>query len=287
MSCSTVATGSFSTLALSPRRNLPSCPYLAVPDSGLCDLSELKPKAANILYPDQMSNNGHPERPPALANRRFGEHADALESLSLAERFGYIHRVNLWGSEQSDSGVGSELSATRTLRTEIPQLLARLEAKTLLDLPCGDFGWMRHVDLGGIGYIGGDIVEALVARNQARFGGPGREFTLLDLTASDLPRADVVLCRDCLVHFSYATVFAAFANLKRSGSTYLLTTTFPGLSFNIDCMDADWRPMNLQQAPFNLSEPLALINENCIEEDGAYADKSLGLWRISDLPQPA
>ena len=228
-------------------------------------------------------SNSHPERPPALANRRFGEHAETLERMSLGERFNYIHRVNLWGSVESNSGVGSELEATRTLREEIPKLLRRLEATTLLDLPCGDFGWMRHTDLSGIRYIGGDIVGALVEQNQAEFGNLEREFKLLDLVSSDLPKADVVLCRDCLVHFSYDTVFTAFANLKRSGSSYLLTTTFPDLSFNIDCMDADWRPLNLQKAPFNLLEPIALINEKCVEEDGAYADKSLGLWRIGDL----
>jgi hypothetical protein len=231
--------------------------------------------------------NGHPERPPALANRRFGEHAETLGRMSLNERFNYIHTVNLWGSEESNSGVGSELEATRTLREEIPKLLRQLEASTMLDLPCGDFGWMRHTDLSGVRYIGGDIVETLVEQNQTQFGSQGREFNLLDLVTSDLPNVDLVFCRDCLVHFSYETVFAAFGNLKRSGSRYFLSTTFPELSFNIDCIDADWRPLNLQLSPFNLPQPMALINENCVEEGGAYADKSLGLWRIQDLPSNA
>lgn len=44
-----------------------------------------------------------------------------------------------------------------------------------------------------------------------------------------------------------------------------------------------FRPINLQCAPFNLSEPLEIINESCTHADGEYSDKSLGLWRISDL----
>ncbi len=226
----------------------------------------------------------HPERPPALANRRFGEHVKHLESLTLGQRFEYIYRFNLWGSEQSNSGVGSELEATRALREEIPALAKRLGVQTLLDLPCGDFGWLNRVDFGGIHYIGADIVGRLVEQNQQLYASSKREFVQLDLVCDPLPQADLVLCRDCLVHFSYATVFNAFENLKRSGSRYLLTTTFTNLQTNIDIMDADWRPINLQKAPFNLPEPLALIVEGCFEEDGAYADKSLGLWRIADLP---
>jgi len=29
---------------------------------------------------------------------------------------------------------------------------------------------------------------------------------------------------------------------------------------------------------------LRLLNENCTEGDGAFGDKSLGLWRVDDIP---
>lgn len=227
--------------------------------------------------------NGHPERPPALANRRFIAHAKRLKALGLQQRFEYIYQVNLWGSQQSNSGVGSELAATEQLRQAIPKLSQRFGVQRLLDLPCGDFGWFRHINLEGIEYIGADIVPDLISRNQQLFSSNNQRFLQLDLVEDDLPSADLVLCRDCLVHFSYATIARAVANLKRSGSSYLLTTTFTDLQTNIDIMDADWRPLNLQKPPFNWPQPLEIINEGCFEEDGAYADKSLGLWRISDL----
>ena len=224
------------------------------------------------------------ERPLALANRRYEEHRQALRQKSLAETFSYIHQNNVWGSAESESGVGSELEATKQLRVEIPKLLGRLGARSLLDIPCGDFGWMRHVDLDLERYVGADIVEAIVERNQARYSNPQRQFLKLDLTSDDLPKVDVVLCRDCLVHFSFATVSRAFQNLGRSRSGYLLATTFPDLQTNLDIEDGDWWAQNLERPPFNLPKPLGLINEGCFEEDGAYADKSLGLWAIADLP---
>ena len=109
-----------------------------------------------------------------------------------------------------------------------------------------------------------------------------RAFHVGDVLTESLPKADVVLCRDCLVHFSARNVRRAVANIIRSGSTYLLTTTFPRRHSNRTIVTGDWRPLNLCAAPFNFPQPLQVISE---EHPEPYADKSLGLWRISDLPR--
>jgi hypothetical protein len=222
-------------------------------------------------------------RPPVLANERFQAHAADLVGNDTEEIFTYIHRTNLWGSPESGSGVGSELAATEVLRREIPALLRRYRARRLLDLPCGDFGWLSHADLSGIRYTGADVVVALIAENTSRY--PGRVFRRLNLARDPLPTADVVLCRDCLVHLRYEQIFRGFANLRRSGSTYLLTTTFLELDANAEIDTGDWRPLNLCLPPFALPDPLDVIVEGCTEIGGAYADKALGLWRVADLPE--
>ena len=118
-------------------------------------------------------------------------------------------------------------------------------------------------------------------RNQELYG---REFRRLDLCSDELPKADVVLCRDCLVHLSLANVRRAVENLKRSGSQWLLTTTFPECEENLDIQDGDWRMLNFELAPFAWGKPERLLVEGCTESGGGYEDKSLGLWRIADLP---
>ena len=99
-----------------------------------------------------------------------------------------------------------------------------------------------------------------------------------------LPEADMILCRDCLVHFAFDDVFRALRNIAASGATYLVTTHFEGDRENRDIITGEWRPLNLERRPFGFPPPLRLINENCTEGGGNYADKSLGIWRISDLP---
>ncbi len=223
-------------------------------------------------------------RPKTIAERRFAEEAAALEALDLAGRFERMYETNLWSGSESRSGVGSSLAATARLRAELPQLLRTLPVRRLLDVPCGDFHWMSRVDLSAIDYVGGDIVPAAVEANQARYGGANRRFMVADLTAGPLPAADAIFCRDCLVHFSFENIARSFRVMRASGATWLLATTFTGPRENLDIIDGDWRPLNLESAPFRLPPPVATIVEECTEEGGAYSDKSIGVWRTDDLP---
>jgi hypothetical protein len=223
-------------------------------------------------------------RPITIAERRFAEQATALSQLSIEERFARIYQTNLWFDAESRSGTGSNLDETAQLRASLPPLLRRLNTRRLLDVPCGDFNWMSHVDLSGIEYLGGDIVEPLIEANRERYGSAARRFLKLDVITGPLPKADVILCRDCQVHFSYANIIAAFQTMKYSRAEYLLTTTFPTREVNEDIVDGDWRPLNLEASPFLLTAPIDVIVEGCTEEGGAYADKVLAVWRVSDLP---
>ena len=179
------------------------------------------------------------------------------------------------------SGPGSDLAATQVLRGELPDLLRSLSVRSMLDVPCGDFVWMRHVDLGSIRYIGADIIDEHVASHQKAFSSARRTFVALDLVTAKLPEVDLIFCRDCLPHFSYQLLWRALRNIKRARARYLLTTTFPEHSTNKDIITGSWRPLNLCAPPFNFPPPLRLLNEG---HRPPYADKSLGLWELQKLP---
>jgi hypothetical protein len=199
--------------------------------------------------------------------------------------FTNIWSENAWDGAESRSGPGSDLPQTTIVREQLADLLSQLRVQCLLDIPCGDFHWMKEVLLPpGLIYIGGDIVEPLVIKNNERYRTDTVSFRKLDLCTDALPPADLVLCRDCLVHFSFADFWRAVANLKASGSKYLLATHFTGNRENPDIDTGDWRPLNLTNPPINFPPPLRLIVEQFTEGGDSYRDKSLGLWRIADLP---
>lgn len=196
----------------------------------------------------------------------------------VKETFTKIYTDNLWASAESKSGSGSELQNTEVLRKELSILFKKHEITSMLDIPCGDFNWMKEVDLSEINYVGADIVEELIQSNNTKY--PSKSFTVLNLIEDELPKADLVFVRDCLGHLSNENVLKALENIKRSGSKYLLATSFTKWSQNPDIIDGGWKCINLMIAPFYMN-PVYLINENCQEGYPHYNDKCMLLFDLT------
>jgi hypothetical protein len=176
------------------------------------------------------------------------------------------------------------LIQTERIREEIPRMLKSLGAGSLVDAPCGDFFWMKEVCLPVQRYVGIDVVPELIRANSEKYGNTCRSFLEMNIIEEVVPCADIVLCRDCLVHLTFEQCFKIIENFRKSGSPYLLTTTFTDRTRNEDLGDGFWRTLNLEAPPFDFPPPKAVIVEGCSEYDGAYADKSLGLWSFKQLP---
>ncbi len=196
--------------------------------------------------------------------------------------FTYISQTNLWESSESVSGRGSELAGTAAIRSQLPILLQELKITSILDAPCGDFNWMRHLQRSQIAYTGVDVVSAVIDQNQHNYGNDTTQFFTADITTSDLPTADLIMCRDCLVHLSWWDANNALKQFKLSGSKYLLTTTYPDTVVNKNTPTGSWRALNLCLPPFNFPAPLQLIAD-LSDDTQVNPDKSLGLWQLADL----
>lgn len=197
--------------------------------------------------------------------------------------FDGIYQHNGFDGTESRSGGGSTLEQTYVISRAIPLLLKELAVKYFLDVPCGDMNWMRYVELGDVKYTGGDIVQTIVDKNAVEYGDEKRSFQIINIITGPLPVADMIFCRDCLVHLSYADGLSALEQFRNSGAKWLLTTTFTDRASNSDLYEGDiWRPLNLEQAPYNLPKPERYINEACTEGGGLFGDKCLALWRIDE-----
>jgi len=198
--------------------------------------------------------------------------------------FTHICNRNLWHGKESVSGTGSDTVHTIVIRNKLPNILKQYKVSSVLDAACGDFNWMKKVNLPLDMYIGVDIVQQIIENNNQLYAHEKQRFMNLDISKDRLPRTDFILCRDCLVHYPYSIIFNILKNLKQSGATYLFTTTFPQKKCNVDIYHAgyEWRPLNLEMAPFNFPKPILIINEE-YKTIPAFVDKSMGLWKFSDL----
>ena len=201
-----------------------------------------------------------------------------LHPATPVDRFREAYRSRAWVSSKgqlSPSGLGSEVSTTRTIVEGLPVLLADLGCKTLLDVGCGDWNWMREVRL-PCDYVGIDIVPEVIEANR-RNERVGVKFEVGDAIEGPLPGADVVLCREVLFHLSFRDGMAALANIQAAGS-WLLATSDTQIWFNSDIETGDFRRINLERAPYRLPRPRAVISD-----EGVCRGRVLGLWATADL----
>lgn len=208
-----------------------------------------------------------------------------LDSLSEEQRFALIYKSGYWKGvgAGSLSGEGSSLVATEKIRKALPGLLVRLNIRSMLDVPCGDWFWMSKVELGGVDYVGGDIVDELVQMNQRQHGQRARQFRKINLIEDDLPRVDLVFVRDCLVHLEPAQIQQCVRNVVKSGATYFATTTFSDVLENTPPVLKDrWRPLNMMLPPYSFPTPVELLDDSWADNP-ADRYKCLGVWRVSDL----
>lgn len=200
----------------------------------------------------------------------------------IEDVFSAIYKTEKWKSGLSVSGSGSELNQTADLIIYLQKFIQKNDVKSLLDIPCGDLNWIQYLlaMFPDLKYIGGDVVKELIDINRLNF--PPFEFQQLDIVNDELPKADLLLVRDCLVHLTNEMVTTALKNIAGSEIKFIALTTFTK-RVNVNINLGEWRPINLCAAPFLLPHPWQIINENCPEANGAYLDKSIGIWKIEQL----
>ena len=69
----------------------------------------------------------------------------------------YNSRRKDYGDLESESGPGSSMSFTQVTRDYLQDIIERYSVRSIVDVACGDWNWMRHIELQALGvqsYIG-------------------------------------------------------------------------------------------------------------------------------------
>jgi hypothetical protein len=169
------------------------------------------------------------------------------------------------------------MTATYALREHLPTLLKQFGIRSLLDAPCGDFNWMRHVAGCLDSYIGVDIVPELIERNRHQFATSTISFACADVSSDPLPKTDAVLCRDCFIHLPTRLIVKALANFRSSGARYLLLTSDRDVDRYHDIPIGSFRRIDFERSPFCFPDPLSAVSET------PAGDRQLCVWEFDAL----
>ena len=180
-----------------------------------------------------------------------------FKTKSVEERFNKIYSTNYWLDNESRSGTGSSLRSTENIRFHLLKILEKFNIKKLFDAPCGDFNWMSQVLKSvEIDYLGSDIVKDLIVSNK-KYENDKIKFSKLDIIVDKLPVSDLMICRDCLFHFSYEDIFLFLNNFISSDIKYILLTSNLNEEYkfeNKDIVTGDYRKIDLFSKPFNFEK---------------------------------
>lgn len=197
-----------------------------------------------------------------------------------ADRFSKIYENGVWlnGRDSGSlSGSGSEVANTSKIREELPKIIMQLEVKSLLDIGCGDWNWMQHIEL-PCKYTGVDLVPSVIQRNTIKFGSSSRKFMVLDAVEEPLPDCDAILCREVIFHLSFSDGLNLIKNAIQSHARYLLATSDLDTDMNIDIRTGDFRFLNLERSPFFFPTPIMRILDNNLSKE-----RRVCVWRMDDL----
>mmetsp|Transcript_43948 Transcript_43948/g.73251 ORF Transcript_43948/g.73251 Transcript_43948/m.73251 type:complete len:635 (+) Transcript_43948:180-2084(+) len=205
------------------------------------------------------------------------------------ELFEVIWKENHWGDkgeyEDPRSGQGSTLFSTLNVRKGLIEFINKFNIKSMIDVPCGDMTWMPEVlkEVHLESYLGVDIVQEMIDQNKERFASlPFMKFEVLDAVKDPLPKADVIFVRELFQHMLRDTARQAIENMRKSGSRWLVATSFQNTYDNWDTtamktkmdMFIYW-PWNLELAPFEIGKPLFAIPDY-------HRGMVMGLWLLND-----
>jgi hypothetical protein len=168
------------------------------------------------------------------------------------------------------------VAVTAGLVERLNAVIHHVGARSLVDVGCGDWNWMKRGTL-GVAYTGIDVVPELIKENQ-RYEGPGVQFAEVNAIVGPIPWADAALCREVLFHLSFADARAVVKNIKLA-SRYLIATTDLDIWFNSNIETGDFRRINLLRRPFGFPLPLGLVPDN-----GLIQARYLGVWETASLP---
>lgn len=174
---------------------------------------------------------------------------DILENI-----FTNIYTNNLWGSNESRSGIGSSLEYTDNIRKELVSIFKKFDIKNMIDTSCGDWNWMKLIQNELPNYTGIDIVEDIVIKNQKEYSNSKTRFVndnFLDyISRLDDKSIDLILCRHTLEHLpeEYNIEFLKQCNRV---SKYLLVTTHELVTQNTPLHYPNtYRPINIRLDPY-------------------------------------
>jgi hypothetical protein len=222
---------------------------------------ELPFAATNTINYCDLCSNGASTESSGLTEATPNDH--------ISTAFSKIYAANSWGKEGGSSGHGSSFKFTRSARLIIELLVFRHGITKFMDIPCGSSHWWPPLfqsirkRVPCFTYLGMDVVESVISSSKTKYADdPLTNFKVADVSVEPLPKGwDLVLSRDALQHLPMIDAINVIENISKSSPRFLLVGTYMDYAGNRNIVAGDYYDINLTKAPFNMTEPMEVFDE--------------------------
>ena len=87
--------------------------------------------------------------------------------------------------------------------------------KSVIDAGCGDWEFSKYMDWSGVNYIGYDVVGSVIEENKKTFSLNNVKFVHENFLLSDLPSADLFICKHVFQHLRNSDIIKFSPQLKK------------------------------------------------------------------------
>ncbi len=177
-----------------------------------------------------------------------------LKNRDSSAVFTEIYDQKIWRIDkdgESTSGKGSTVEATISYRIMLQNFLKDHAIKSVVDLGCGLWEFSHLIDWQGIEYRGLEVVPSVVALNKSRYENDHIHFEEFDALKSELPQADLLICKDVLQHLTNQDVEKLIEMFKKYKYCLITNSLDPDEWLNQDIKRGEYRSLDLTKPPFN------------------------------------
>lgn len=164
------------------------------------------------------------------------------------------------------SGHGSSLEYTETYRQFLQDFIREHNVKSIVDLGCGDMVVMGALELDGVNYVGVDCIALRIQLNAEKY--PSYTFVHSDIREFEIPKTDLIVCKDVLQHWPHADVVKFLEKIKRLKTfKYALFVNDTNNSKNVNLHDinvASCRSIDITSDPFNFGEQVMVFHSKAV-----------------------
>jgi SAM-dependent methyltransferase len=171
--------------------------------------------------------------------------------------FTEIYGYGAWGHNLNGrgfSGTGSTVLNAAPYMAFLENFIRANNIQSVLDVGCGDWLFSQHINWSHATYTGMDVVKYIIDRNTQLYASPKIQFIHYNGEFTDLPAADLIICKDVLQHLSNDKILSFLTQLHKYKYCLLTNDTEPSTfsSTNYDIVSGDHRFLDLSKPPFNL-----------------------------------